>query len=206
MKYRLYSILLILIFSTTAFAQKENKLIRKGNKLYKNEKYQDAEIKYRKSLAIDSTTFKGQFNLGDAMYKQKNYQEAAKIFNNLTQYKLDNKQKAKVFHNLGNSLVELKKYPESISSYKNALKYNPKDKETKYNLAYAQKKLKKQQQQQKKNKDKNKNKDKKKNKKDKKQNQDKDKKKQKQQQQKQQQELLKLQNYRGLSIASTFIL
>lgn len=108
MKYRLYSILLILIFSTTAFAQKENKLIRKGNKLYKDEKYQDAEIKYRKSLAIDSTTFKGQFNLGDAMYKQKNYQEAAKIFNNLTQYKLDNKQKAKVFHNLGNSLVELK--------------------------------------------------------------------------------------------------
>ncbi len=60
----------------------------------------------------------------------------------------DKLELAKVYHNLGNSFLELDSLEESIEAYKNALRNNPKDMETKYNLAYAQQKLKEQQQNQ----------------------------------------------------------
>ncbi|MCD4744697.1 MAG: tetratricopeptide repeat protein [Bacteroidales bacterium] len=144
----LISILLILGLSVSVLAQKENKYIRKGNKLYNKDKYEEAEIDYLKSLEANNESFKGTFNLGDALYKQKNYEDAAKIFQNLANKDIDNISKAEALYNLGNSLLETKKYEESINAYKNALRNNPDDMETKYNLEYAKKMLLQQQQQQ----------------------------------------------------------
>ena len=69
-------------------------------------KYKDAEISYLKSLEKDPQYYKGLFNLGDAYYKQKNYEESTKVFQNLSQQKLDKENKAQAYHNLGNSLLQ----------------------------------------------------------------------------------------------------
>jgi tetratricopeptide (TPR) repeat protein len=146
-------VLALLSFST--YAQKENQLLRKGNKLYEQGNYKDAEKDYRKALELNNESTKGQFNLGTAIYKQKNYDESARIFGSLADSKIDQKTKANALHNLGNSLIEAKQYDKSIQAYENSLLNNPKDKDTKYNLEYAKMMLKKQQEQQKQN-DKNK--------------------------------------------------
>jgi tetratricopeptide (TPR) repeat protein len=131
-----------------AHAQPESKLIREGNKSYGRQNYSEAEKNYRKALEKNKGSVKGQFNLGDAVYQQKNYEESSKVFSTLAETNLDPKTKAKVLHNLGNSLLESKQYEQSILAYKNALLNNPSDLDTKYNLEYAKKMLEKQQQQQ----------------------------------------------------------
>ncbi len=141
------------MFSINGFSQNENSLIREGNKLFEEKKYPEAEIEYRKSLEVAPKSFKGNFNLADALYEQKNYEEASKLFNDIASKNLSKKVKADAYHNLGNSLLDQQKIEESIEAYKNALRNNPKDKETKYNLEYAKQLLKKQQQQQDQNKD-----------------------------------------------------
>ena len=150
------------------FAQKEKRDIHKGNKLYQQQKYAEAEAFYKKSVEKSKESVAGNFNLGDAFYKQKKMDEAARQFTEIAG-STDNKSvKAQAYHNLGNALLESKKLEESIEAYKKSLINNPKDDETRYNLAYAQEKLKQQQQQDKDNKDnkdnKNKDKDKKDNK------------------------------------------
>ena len=152
--------LILLISSTLIYAQESQKLLRSGNKLYNNGKFKEAEIDYRKSFEKNKDYYKGMFNLGDALYKQNNYTESANVFKLLSQNNdLDKTVKSKAFHNLGNSLLQDKKYEESINAYKNALKLKPNDTDTKYNLAYAQKKLIQQQQQLQQNKDNKDNKD-----------------------------------------------
>lgn len=138
---------IIFLFSIQGFSQNENTLIREGNKLYDEKKYPEAEIEYRKSLEVAPKSFKGNFNLADALYEQKNYEEASKMFNDIASQKTSKKVKAEAYHNLGNSLLDQQKIEESIEAYKNALRNNPNDKETKYNLEYAKQLLRKQQQQ-----------------------------------------------------------
>lgn len=148
-------ILLMSIITISVWAQKENDDLRAGNKLYKASKFIEAEIAYRKGLLKNPKSFEANYNLGNALFKQKKYPQALEQYNNaLSQQTTDKKQMAATFHNVGNSLLVDKKIEESIEAYKSALKCNPKDDETRYNLAYAQLMLKKQQQ----NNDKNKSK------------------------------------------------
>jgi len=155
-------IMTFLVFGVvSAFAQKENKLLREGNKLYEKGDFKGAEKDYRKALEVNKESTKGHFNLGTATYRQKNYEEAAKIFGTLAEKKQDRATEAMIYHNQGNSYLEAKEYEKSISSYKNSLLNSPKDLDTKYNLEYAKMMLKKQQQQQQQNKDQQKQEDKK---------------------------------------------
>jgi Ca-activated chloride channel homolog len=143
--------LTVIFISLYGFAQKDVKLLRQGNKLYDQGKYKEAEMDYRKVLEINKESDKGKFNLGTAVYKEKNFNEATKIFEDLSGKQLDKTTKAKAYHNYGNSLLESKQYEQSIAAYKNSLLNNPADKDTKYNLEYAKLMLKKQQQQQQQN-------------------------------------------------------
>lgn len=164
--------------------QSERVLIRKGNEQYKSGKYSDAELNYRKSLEKNGKSTVGNFNLGDALYQQKKYEEAADQFKaNAAQPGAGKAQQSNAWYNLGNSLLKAEKYEESIDAYKKALKGDPKDNDARYNLAYAQSKLlQQQQQQQQENKDNKDNKDKKQ------QQQQKDQKDQEKKQEKQNQE------------------
>ena len=182
----LLTVSLWLIGTCQAFAQSERKFIREGNKSFDSKKYSDAEVAYKKSLGKNQKSYEGNFNLGDAYYKQGKYDEAAKQFELLQSQKKDKASQAAAMHNLGNTLLQNQKYPESIEAYKQALKLNPKDEDTRYNLAYAQAMLKQQQQQQQQQQNQDKNKEDKKDQKQQKQQQEQQK--QEQAQQKQQQE------------------
>ena len=149
----------LLLHGTLLFAQKEKSDIHKGNQLYEAQKYKEADASYRKSVAQKSQSVEGNFNLGDALYKQKNFKDAAQKFTDLATSASRSDIKAKAYHNLGNALLEDKKLQESVDAYKKALLNNPKDEQTRYNLAYAMEKLKQQQQQDKKNNKDGKNKD-----------------------------------------------
>ncbi|HWW43206.1 tetratricopeptide repeat protein [Pedobacter sp.] len=145
--------LLLVVQGTMLFAQQEKREIHKGNQLYNEQKYAEAEASYQKSLEKSKQSVAGNFNLGDAFYKQKKFDKAAEQFNALASSSKDAGVKAQAYHNLGNTLMENKKYEESIEAYKKSLMNNPKDDQTRYNLAYAMEKLKQQQQQNNKNKD-----------------------------------------------------
>jgi len=180
MKTKLISLLLLFLLSVPVFAQKENKLLRKGNSQYDQGNFKEAEKDYRKALEINKESVKGQFNLGTTVYQEKNFEESAKMYGELAGKNQDRDIQAKVYHNLGNSYMEAKQYDKSILAYKNALMNNPSDLDTKYNLEYAKMMLKKQQDQKKKDQDKQ-NKDKQDQKKDQKKNQDQNKQDQKNQ-------------------------
>ncbi|MBL7927726.1 MAG: tetratricopeptide repeat protein [Bacteroidia bacterium] len=153
-------LIVIMLFTLTVNAQfqssAERTLVREGNDLYKTQKYNDAEIKYRKGLEKNNASASSNFNLGDALYKQGKFTEASSQFDLASKAKSDKATQAQAYHNLGNSLLKEDKYQESVDAYKKSLINNPADDQTRYNLAYAMSKLKQQQQQQQQQKDKNK--------------------------------------------------
>ena len=144
----------------------------KAISLYEAKKFSEAEKSYRTAVDKKKDSYKAIFNLGDAYYKQGKFKEAAEQFEILTTRKASKDTLAQVYHNLGNALLKQQQFDKSIAAYKNALKNNPKDEDTRYNLAYAQmmqrmqqkqqeeQKKKQQQEEQKNEKDKEKNKDK----------------------------------------------
>ncbi|MBO6050808.1 MAG: VWA domain-containing protein [Bacteroidales bacterium] len=116
------------------------------------ENYQKAEINYRKAMEATPNYDKANYNLGNSLYRQERYEDAGKAFENVANNKSSSKDlRERAYHNLGNSLLKQEKYKESIDAYKNALKLNPKDMDSKYNLEYARKKMMQQMQQQQQN-------------------------------------------------------
>ena len=155
MKYFLLtSTVLMFIFPYNSIGQNKKKLIKEGNKLYNDSSYNMAEMKYRKSLEKDQNYFNAAFNLADAVYKQERYEEASTFFESLKDNARNDLDLAHINHNLGNSLLKEGKLNEAIDAYKNSLRLNSNDDDTRYNLAYAQKMKQQQEQQQNKNQDK----------------------------------------------------
>jgi len=184
---RIIYILSLLFAAQLVSAQAERSWIRQGNKDYEKGQYKDAEIMYRKGLEKQPQSPRATYNLGNSLYKQKNFQEATKYYGNVNMTEMDKLSRAKVYHNQGNALMQEKKYAESIEAYKNALRNNSKDEDSRYNLAYAMSKLAQQQQQQQQKQGQNKdNKDQKKD-----QQQDQQQNQQQQQQQQQRQQMSK---------------
>jgi tetratricopeptide (TPR) repeat protein len=181
-------LLLTLCISGSLVAQSTRSLNNDGVDLYKEKKYSDSEVKFKKSLEKNPELFQGHFNLGDAYYKQGRYDEAIQSYKNSFGLTDDKEKKSKAFHNIGNSLLKQQKFQEGIEAYKNSLKSNPNDLETKYNLSYALNMMKQNQNKQNQQNKNDKNKDQNKDQQQQQNQQDKqDKKDQKQNQQQQQQ-------------------
>ena len=153
-KVKLFSLILFLCAGTVSAQKAERKNVREGNKLYESEKYTESEIAYRKSLEVNPRSTEGTYNLGNSLYKQGKFPEAAE------QYQLIAGQGEKmvatpegkarlseVYHNMGNIFMQNKDYGKAVEVYKQSLRLNPKDDETRYNLALAQKLLSDQQNQ-----------------------------------------------------------
>lgn len=143
----LFIILFTLYSLVQVFSQTENKVVRKGNNLYKEGNYKDAEISYRKALEKDPKSVKGSYNLGNSLYKQEGYEEAANNYlSSINKIGSKNKvQQSAAYHNLGNAMLKSEKYAEAIDAYKQALRLNPGDEDTRYNLSYALNKMQQQQ-------------------------------------------------------------
>lgn len=147
-----YLVLLLLLAPLTLFSQKEWRDVVRGNKSYKNEKYVESEVDYRKGLEQNASSFSANFNLGNALYRQEKYEDAAEQFAKASALAGSNKERiAAAQHNRGNALLSAQKIEEAIDAYKEALRNNPNDHDTRYNLAYAKHLLQQQQQQQQQN-------------------------------------------------------
>jgi tetratricopeptide (TPR) repeat protein len=129
-----------------AEAQTIRSNIRDGNRAYEKGKYNDAEVEYKKALEKEAKSHPGMFNLGDALYKQQRYDEAMREYNNAAVATNSAESKAASYYNLGNSFFRSNKLQESIEAYKQALRTNPDDEDTRYNLQLALDRLKQQQQ------------------------------------------------------------
>ncbi len=178
-------LLLAMAAPTMLSAQEERKYIRKGTAQYEDGKFLESEIEYRRALDKDANSFEGNFNLGNALFKQEKVDESMDQYRKLSEKVTNKDQLSRIYHNIGNGHFIKKEYDKSIDAYKNALKNNPFDDETRYNLIVAQKML-QQQNQDKQNQDQQQKKDQQQEQK--KEQQEKQEQKEQQQQQQQQQQ------------------
>ena len=158
-------IVVLLAFTISLKAQEERSFIRQGNKYFSDSNFIMADSMYSKAVEINPNSIEAQYNIANSFYEQKNYEEAITGLENTIPQIDSNDQKAKAYHNLGNAYMETKKLEAAIEAYKNALRNNPTDTGARYNLAYAQRMMRKNDN----NKDEN-NKDKDQDEKDKKEN------------------------------------
>ena len=147
----------ILRYSLTAFllalacgvcmAQTDRKEVRAGNRQYKKGNWQNAEIEYRKAQAKDSTSFAAGYNLAGALYREGNFDEAAKTLDGLKEIAPASGRAADYFYNQGNVAVQKKDWKAAVEAYKQSILLNPEDLEAKENYAYAKQMLKDEEQQ-----------------------------------------------------------
>jgi len=179
------SLSILFIFTAlSVLAQKERTYINEGNEYFRKNDYTNSVVSYEKALQGNPKSFEANYNMGNALYKQANPQmqgENDGLQKALDKYKVlaatekDPNNLAQIYHNMGNTYIKMGKLNEAISAYKNALRNNPNDEESRYNLIASQqaKKQQEQQQNQDKNQEQNEEKKEEQNKNEQKQNQDK---------------------------------
>jgi len=182
-KRKTVAVMLVMV-ALSATAQTDRQYIRQGNKLFRSGDYPNAEVSYRKAIEKNPKNSQAVFNLGNALMAQKKDSAAVVQFESASKLETNPLRKAKAFHNMGVICQSHKMYGEAIEAYKNALRLNPDDDETRYNLVLCKHQQQKQQQNQQQNQQGNDNQKKD----DKKDQQNKDQQKDKQDEQKQQEQ------------------
>lgn len=153
-----------LIFLVAAFshAQQEEKEKKKAFESSKNHTWEankelsennfvNAEANYRRAIAKSNENIAAPYNLGNAYYTKETYGEAFSRFKQAGELATTKKDKHKAYHNMGNVFMKSKEYQKAVDAYKEALRNDPADEETRYNLALAKEMLKKQQEEDQKN-------------------------------------------------------
>lgn len=143
--------LVLMMFAAifSASAQKaERDYIRKGNRAFRDSVFVDAEVNYRKALEVNPKSSISMYNLGNTLVRQNKVQEAMEQYSAAAKIEKDKSKLAYIFHNIGDIFQTQKDYAKAVEAYKESLRNNPKDDETRYNLALAQKLLKDQEQNQ----------------------------------------------------------
>ena len=132
--------LLLLAGAGQALAQEktDRDYLRSGNKLYNDSLFIKAEVDYRKALEINPKSTDAMFNLANTLLMQQKAKEAMEQYQSVSKIEKDKNKLAQIFHNMGVILQSSKQLPQCIEAYKESLRNNPKDDETRYNLALAQ--------------------------------------------------------------------
>ena len=160
-KKKMISVVLLLM-TMTAVAQTDRQYIRQGNKQFHRGDYPGAEVSYRKAIEKNPKNPQATFNLGNALMAQKKDSAAVVQFENAARLETNPLRKALSYHNMGVICQTHKMYGDAIEAYKKALRLNPDDDETRYNLVLC-KHQKQKQDQNRQNQDQQNNDDKKKN-------------------------------------------
>ena len=171
---------LMLLMAVSTYAQTDRQYLRQGNKQYNAGDYANAEVSYRKAIEKNPRNPQALYNLGNALMAQKKDSASIEQFQNAAKLETNPMRKYQSFHNIGVICQSHKMYGEAIEAYKSALRLNPNDDETRYNLVLC-KHQKQKQDQNKQDQQQNKNDQ---NKDDKKEQQQQDQKKQEKQQEK----------------------
>lgn len=119
-----------------------------ANKELSANDFTTAESDYRRAISKSDKNAVAPFNLGTAYYNRESYGEAFGRFKQAGETAASKPDKHKSFHNMGNVFMKSKEYEKAVEAYKEALRNNPADEETRYNLALAKEMLKKQQDEQ----------------------------------------------------------
>jgi len=176
--------MLLLLMVVGAHAQSDRDYVRQGNKQFRAGKYAEAEVDYRKAVEKNGKNAQAVYNLGNALLAQRKDSAAIEQFQAAAKLETNSRRRSYAYHNIGVICQGRQMFGEAIEAYKEALRNNPNDDETRYNLELCKRQQKQQQQnqqnqQQKQNKDNKDNKDK---------NKDQDKQDQQKQQDKEQQQ------------------
>ncbi len=148
-KKRVAAMLCMLLVAASASAQMtDRQYIRQGNKQFRSGDYANAEVSYRKAIEKNAKNPQAAFNLGNALMAQKKDSAAVEQFQGAANLETNPLRKAQAYHNMGVICQTHKMYGEAIEAYKNALRLNPKDDETRYNLVLCKHQKQKQDQQQ----------------------------------------------------------
>ena len=147
MKYILFAAFLLSAAGVSA-QKAERDYIRKGNRLFNDSVFVDAEVNYRMALEVNPKSAVSMYNLGNTLSQQQKFQEAMEQYDSASKIEKDKMKLAHIYHNMGVLFQAGKDYAKAVDAYKMSLRNNPADHETRYNLALAQKMLKDQQNQQ----------------------------------------------------------
>lgn len=155
---RLLILLVSFVVALGANAQSDRQHIRNGNRPYHEQKFEQAEVEYRKALGKNSANPQAHYNLGCALMAQQKDSAAIKQYETAGKMEKTPKRRAMVYHNIGVVCQQHQLYQQAIAAYEESLRNNPNDNETRYNLALCKRLLKNnpQNNQKKNNKDKDK--------------------------------------------------
>lgn len=151
-KYHLSKMTFLTLLLFGAFqlnAQEDPKEIERNAKKYMQQAEEalsendaaTAEAYYRKAIAVDPANAEARYNLGNLYYNKEITQQAVERHGQAANVTDKKPLKHDSFHNRGNAFMKEKKYQEAVDAYKNSLRNNPADDETRYNLALAKKLL-----------------------------------------------------------------
>ncbi len=129
--------------------RRSKNLTWEANKELSENDFVEAEADYRRAISKSTENIAAPYNLGNAYYNRSSYGEAFGRFKQAGELAEDKGDKHKAFHNMGNVFMKNKEYEKAVEAYKEALRNNPVDEETRYNLALAKELLKKEKQNQK---------------------------------------------------------
>ena len=137
--------LFLLIFSLTAMAQTDRDYIRRGNRLMRDSVYDKAQVEYQKAIEKDNTNPISHFNLGNALLYQNKAEDAMKEYETAARLEKDKTRLAQIYHNMGVVLQSAKQFDKAVACYRNSLRNDPTNNETRYNYALSLFQLKKNQ-------------------------------------------------------------
>ena len=116
-------------------AQNDRNFIRQGNRAYHKQKWAAAETQYRKAISKNQKNAQAVYNLGCALMMQQKDSMAMIQFENASKLETNKMRRARSYHNMGVVMQQHQQYAQAIGCYENALRCNPQDNETRYNLA-----------------------------------------------------------------------
>lgn len=131
-------------------AQTVRDYVRRGNRLMTDttggkDLSDKAIVQYKKALEKDSTVAIARYNLGTALIRQSKPQDAMKEYTAAASYATDKQHLADIYHNMGVLHQSAKEYDKAVACYKEALRRDPSNDETRYNYVLAKWQLKQQQ-------------------------------------------------------------
>ncbi len=135
------------LFTINLFSQNVRDYIRRGNRQYRDSIYDKSQVLYQKGFEKDSTGVEINYNLGNSFLFLGQPKEAMRLYEKVSKTEHDKEKRHMIFHNMGVILQSQKQFGPAIEAYKEALRCDPADNETRYNLVLCQRQLKNQDQQ-----------------------------------------------------------
>lgn len=132
------TIFTVVFCGTWVFAQKSYKsLVHEGNRFYENNKFEAAASSFMEAVKTDKNSYTAHYNLGNALYRSEKYEEAIAEYQKASELSQNLHDKASALHNLGNTYMQLNKPDKAAEFYKQSLKQEPRNEQTRKNYEIA---------------------------------------------------------------------